>query len=127
MSAPKRIRLSRAKGWRLPDNTVNVARPGPHGNPFVVGRDGTRAECVHLFAALASGLLCLTCKAEVEPQRRILALIDAGLDDLRGHDVACWCALDGGPCHGAVWLALANEPRRPGMLDRFKIRPVVAV
>jgi len=126
MSAPNRIRLSSGRGWRLPDNTVNVARPGPHGNPFVVGRDGTRAECVHLFALLGAGLVCLSCKAEIEPQQRTIALINAGLDDLRGHDVACWCTLDG-PCHGDIWLALANEPRRPGMLDRFLIRPVVRV
>ena len=37
-SPPRRIRLSRARGWRLPENAVNVARPGPWGNPFVVGK-----------------------------------------------------------------------------------------
>lgn len=31
---PERIQLSRAKGWRLPPNTVRVTRPGPWGNPF---------------------------------------------------------------------------------------------
>jgi hypothetical protein len=33
----ERIRLSRAKGWRLPDNTANVARPGKWGNLFGAG------------------------------------------------------------------------------------------
>lgn len=31
---PKRFQLRRTKGWRLPPNTVSVARPGPYGNPF---------------------------------------------------------------------------------------------
>ena len=34
---PQRIQLSRAKGWRMPADTVSVARPGKWGNPFRVG------------------------------------------------------------------------------------------
>ncbi len=26
--------------------SVNIGRPGPFGNPFIIGRDGTRAEVV---------------------------------------------------------------------------------
>jgi hypothetical protein len=32
--SPQRIQLSRAKGWRMPENTVKVTRPGKWGNPF---------------------------------------------------------------------------------------------
>lgn len=32
--APKRIQRSRAKGWRMPENTVPVSRPGKWGSPF---------------------------------------------------------------------------------------------
>jgi hypothetical protein len=52
----ERIRLSRAKGWRLPANAVSVARPGRFGNPFVVGRDGTRAQCAAKLFVLLAGL-----------------------------------------------------------------------
>lgn len=38
MTHPVRVQLRRTKGWRMPDNTVNVARPGKWGNPFRVGR-----------------------------------------------------------------------------------------
>lgn len=31
---PQRIRLSRQRGWRLPDGAVSVARPTKWGNPF---------------------------------------------------------------------------------------------
>lgn len=31
---PERIQLSRAKGWRMPEDAVSVARPGRWGNPL---------------------------------------------------------------------------------------------
>lgn len=31
---PLRIQRKRASGWRLPESTVTVTRPGPWGNPF---------------------------------------------------------------------------------------------
>jgi hypothetical protein len=34
MSGPQRVRLSRAKGWRMPPNTVKVDRTTKWGNPF---------------------------------------------------------------------------------------------
>lgn len=38
---PLRIQLRRSKGWRMPPNTISVARPGRWGNPFRMG--GTTA------------------------------------------------------------------------------------
>jgi hypothetical protein len=35
--APKRIQLSREKGWRLPDNAVKVDRSTQWGNPYRIG------------------------------------------------------------------------------------------
>lgn len=34
MGEPRRVQLSRKKGWRMPENTVKVTRPGKWGNPF---------------------------------------------------------------------------------------------
>jgi len=36
----------------MPTNTVKVDRSTKRGNPFVVGKHGTQAECVYLFRAL---------------------------------------------------------------------------
>ncbi|TIX70019.1 MAG: DUF4326 domain-containing protein [Mesorhizobium sp.] len=41
MSPPVRIQLSRAKGWRIPPNTVKVDRTTKWGNPF----DFRKSEC----------------------------------------------------------------------------------
>ena len=37
MSQPERIQRKRTKGWKMPENTVSVCRPGKWGNPFRVG------------------------------------------------------------------------------------------
>ena len=70
MTAPRRIQRRRAKGWRMPPDTVDVGRGSPWANPFVVGEHGTRAECVDLYKKLLGGLICLTHGPGVGPQRK---------------------------------------------------------
>lgn len=41
---PVRIQRKRTKGWKMPENTVCVTRPGPWGNPF----DFRSADCCWL-------------------------------------------------------------------------------
>lgn len=98
---PCRVQLSRRKGWRMPPNTVKVCRPGKFGNPYVVGVDGTAAECVEKFA---------------KDIFHINGRVDFEVEDvatLRGKNLACWCNLDA-PCHADTLLALANdEPNNP--------------
>ncbi|MGB3388463.1 MAG: DUF4326 domain-containing protein [Pseudaminobacter sp.] len=70
---------------------VYIGRPSKWGNPFVIGRDGSREEVIEKYRAwLAS-----------QPE-----LLDA-LDELRGRDLVCWCAPQG--CHGDVLIELANQ------------------
>ena len=107
----ERIRLSRAKGWRMPDNTIKVDRTGPWGNPFVVSRDGTRAECVDLYTKLMAGYVAISVSATVEAQKAARRHVIDNLNSIRGKNLACWCSHDG-PCHGDVLLKLANEKRR---------------
>lgn len=108
---PKRIRLSRRKGFKLPPNTVNVARPSRWGNPFVVGIHGTRERCVQLFRYLCGGYLCLDAKGKdcVDQQQRFLVWAKPNLWRLRGKDLACWCPLDEKPCHADVLMEVANK------------------
>ena len=105
MSTPTRIRLSRAKGWRLPPDTVVVTRPGPWGNPFIVGRHGTAQQCVELHRYLLRGFLCLS-KGTGFAQEQHHAHVGAYLGDLKGKHLACWCALDA-PCHADTLLEAA--------------------
>jgi hypothetical protein len=116
---PKRIRLSRAKGWRLPENAVNVSRPGKWGNPFVVGKDGDTRECVRLYVLLLGGYTCISGKASVEAQRAVADTVRNCLSELRGKDLACWCPLGTKFCHAEVLLRMANakNPRKIKVSD----------
>ncbi|MFO1104469.1 MAG: hypothetical protein U1E34_00090 [Amaricoccus sp.] len=62
--APHRVRPRRAKGWRLPENTVVGAWPGPEGNPDIVGRQGIAQECVGRYRLLLAGFVMLGERAE---------------------------------------------------------------
>lgn len=107
----KRIRLSRRKGFKLPPNAVNVARPSRWGNPFIIGVHGTREQCVQLFRYLCAGYLCISAKGEecAEDQQKFSKWAKRNIWRLRGKDLACWCALDGKPCHADVLLEAANK------------------
>lgn len=70
---------------------VYIGRPSKWGNPFVVGRDGARGECIELY------------------ERWLLENEElmAALPQLRGKVLGCWCAPR--RCHGDVLVRLANE------------------
>jgi hypothetical protein len=70
-------------GWRLPESKWS--------NPFKVGRGGTREETI----------------AKYEASLRARPELIAALPELRGKDLACWCAPL--PCHGDILLRLANQ------------------
>lgn len=108
--APKRIRRRRARGWRMPLGAVSVTRPGPWGNPFVVGRDGTAEECTRMYAALLGGAICLTATAGIGEQRVARFHVLAHGHELRGRDLACWCSENAEWCHANVLLAVVNRP-----------------
>lgn len=103
MPKPVRLRLSRRKGFDLQTAShaanglaaVTVARPSHWGNLFVIGRDGTQAQCVRRYR------IWLARPAQKAFRRE-------ARQALRGKNLACWCPL-GTPCHGDVLLALANR------------------
>ena len=106
---PKRIQLSRSKGWRMPPDTVKVDRSTKWGNPLVVGRDGNRETCVNLHRLLLSGFICVSTKASDSEMMRYRDVVREHIGELRGKNLACWCPLDK-PCHADVLLEIANQP-----------------
>lgn len=107
--APRRIQLSRAKGWRMPENTVRVDRATVFGNPFKVGRDGDAKRCVELFTCMMGGMLPVVEAPAIEELRQYREQALSLLVNLRGRNVACWCK-PGAPCHADVLLEIANRP-----------------
>jgi hypothetical protein len=82
----------------MPPNTIYVGRPTKYANQFDWRKYGRAAA-----------------KADFKRQLRNWesddpAGLQQALDELRGHDLACWCPLDE-PCHADIWLKLANPPQ----------------
>ena len=103
---PERIQLRRAKGWRMPPDTVKVDRTTQWGNPFIVGKHGTQAECVRLFELAIHGYVAMG-TGNFDEQCAVRDHVVTNRDQLRGKNLACWCRI-GTPCHADVLLKVAN-------------------
>lgn len=76
----------------VPPGAIYIGRGSPWGNPFVMGRDGTREDVIRKFETYA---------------RERLGREPDWLAPLRGHDICCFC----NPlmCHGDVIAILIEE------------------
>jgi hypothetical protein len=109
VTAPKRIQLSRRKGWRMPENTVKVDRSSPWGNPWIVRLNappGSTTKGGYITALTPEDAVNQFLRWLCTAQGRAVA--EAAERELRGKNLACWCPLDQ-PCHADVLLKLANK------------------
>jgi Domain of unknown function (DUF4326)/YspA, cpYpsA-related SLOG family len=72
---------------------VYIGRPGPWGNPYVIGEDGTREQVI----------------AKYEEHLLRSPELKGRLPELRGKTLGCWCAPQA--CHGDVLAYHANRRR----------------
>jgi hypothetical protein len=84
LGAPRAVHCKRER------HHVYIGRPSKWGNPFVVGRDGTREQVIERYEAWL-----------LENEELMAALAQ-----LRGKVLGCWCAPRA--CHGDVLVRLAN-------------------
>ena len=85
MQRPKVVHCKRSQ------YDVYIGRPSKWGNPFQIGRDGTREEVIEKYRAWVA-------------QRPDLV---AALPELAGKTIACWCAPKA--CHGDVLADLVSS------------------
>lgn len=71
---------------------IYIGRPSKWGNPFVVGRDGTRAEVVERYR---------------EYLHTDGAHLRKDIHELKDKVLGCWCKPQA--CHGDVLAELANN------------------
>jgi hypothetical protein len=104
---PIRVQLSRRKGWRMPDNTVSVARPGKWGNPFKLGDNASQFSTAlpNEVTSTEQAVACFRYYTDTWNALRN----EKWAEPLRGKNLACWCKLDA-PCHADVLLEIANAP-----------------
>ena len=73
---------------------VLIDRTTKWGNPFIIGKDGTRSEVISKF------------KEWAESDEKFMD----SLDELDGKVLGCWCSPE--PCHGDVILELIQIRKR---------------
>lgn len=121
---PIRVQRKRAKGWRMPENTLYVGRPGKWGNPFVVGEkyeNGAWMACMfpvynEFIEKYRTGIVPKSPEEAIELYKTHMATkiktwpdaMRKELESLRGKNLACWCKI-GQPCHADVLLEIANK------------------
>jgi hypothetical protein len=93
--ATDNARVLNKKTLRSPvPGSVYIGRPSIWGNPFVIGKDGTRAEVIAKY------------ELWIKQQPDLMAKIS----HLKGKSLICWCSpLE---CHGNVLVRLANSSKR---------------
>jgi len=72
-------------------NKVYIGRPSKFGNPFVIGRDGSRKEVIEKYRAWVMN----------QPE-----LVSAARAELKGKRLICWCAPLA--CHGDVLVEIVE-------------------
>lgn len=70
---------------------VYIGRPSKWGNPYVIGKDGTREEVIKKY----------------EEHVRSSKILMRALPSLEGKVLGCWCPPR--PCHGEVLIKLLEE------------------
>ncbi|MCX6217676.1 DUF4326 domain-containing protein [Spirosoma sp.] len=122
---PLRIQRKRTRGFRLPENTVCVTRPGKWSNPFTVEEEienltqagkkagfysvaeiekQARINVVQKFRDMMNNLNSHEVMPEVRDRFKYMR---DRIFDLKDKNLACYCSLDG-PCHRDVLITLAN-------------------
>jgi hypothetical protein len=87
LGAPRAVHCKRER------HHVYIGRPSKWGNPFVVGKHGTREQVIERYERWLLGNDALM----------------AALPELRGKVLGCWCAPRA--CHGDVLVRLASAAR----------------
>lgn len=75
-----------------PKDSVYIGRGSCYGNPFIIGKDGTREEVIKKYIDL------------IESDEKLKKLI---IQRLKGKNLLCFCSPK--PCHGDYLLKICNE------------------
>ena len=87
---------------KIPPDAIYVGRPSKWGNPIRIDSFHNRREVIRLYRIWLEDKI----KRDVHY-----------LDELKDHDLVCWCAPL--PCHADVLLELANaQPVQPPLTRR---------
>ena len=87
--------MTRVVNLRKESFDVLISRPSKWGNPFIIGKDGTRGEVIEKY------------KQWVLEKPELLSQ----LKELRGKRLGCYCKPS--PCHGDILVELIEKNGKP--------------
>lgn len=79
---------------------VYIGRPSKWGNPFMIGKDGTRTEVIEKF------------RNWIVNQKELME----SLTELKGKKLRCWC-LTKENCHGDILITLINAQANEDIIE----------
>ena len=91
------------------DYDVYIGRPSKWGNPFAIGRDGTREEVIEKyrkFIMREEAIQGMVAAWEIG-MSMIPPTIEEIQKELKGKILGCWCSPH--ECHGEVLAEIAND------------------
>lgn len=77
--------------WKKKPYDIYIGRPSKWGNPYVIGKDGSRDEVIEKY----------------EQHVRTSPILMRALPELVGKTLGCWCPPK--KCHGDVLIKLLKE------------------
>lgn len=115
-STPQRLQLSRRAGFNLQQHSlsinrlpaIKVARPTMWGNPFKIETARELGYKDPQYIAVRAFRKWLEHHVDYRNYPEARDRILANLHELRGHNLACFCA-HGLLCHADVLLEMANK------------------
>ena len=81
---------------------IYIGRPSKWGNPFVIGVDGSRKECIEKY------------RNWIMTQRELLD----SLHELDGKILGCWCG-EQKPCHGHILIELLQKKENNEIISKM--------
>ena len=76
----------------LSEDFIYIGRPSKYGNPFLIGKDGTRKQVIQKF---------------IDMLNSDIHLMNEIKNELKGKNLVCHCKPK--ECHGDYLLQIANE------------------
>jgi hypothetical protein len=103
MGAETEVRC-RVVNLRDEECDVRIDRRTPYGNPYKIGKDGTRAEVIEKYRAWIAGR-----PDDVAMLRRVIVGTEWHGGEVR---LGCWCKPSA--CHGDALVEMLESPHQRG-------------
>lgn len=105
----------------MPEGAIYVGRPSQFGNFYRVGDVAYTGSMPFPLRTVSEPrneppVVAERCESAAQAvawfrqwAEKMVERYPDWLEPLRGHDLACWCPLDGQPCHADVLIELLGE------------------